>query len=248
MINGDLSEAKQGSALLEDVDEATFVRFIRWTYSKDYPSPDPTTVDLGDKEGAFVSETAGVIDVIDDIIEVRESDETWGPCGRPSKKDKKKKEKTPVPKSTLKDSFIESCSDVGRRGRWKAMTMPSCRDNKGPHEDYTEVFLGHARMYVFAEKYDIAYLQELSLQKLYHTLAIYTLYPERVGDITSLLKYVYANTAETKDGLEDIRTLLAHYIGTEMGTLIRDGENKDLMMENGEMLGDFLNMFTLTVS
>lgn len=84
-------------------------------------------------------------------------------------------------------------------------------------------------MYVFAEKYDIEQLQSSALQKLHHTLAIHTLYPEGVGDITSLLKYVYANTAETKEGSEDIRTMLAHYIGTEMPTLIKDGEIKDLM-------------------
>jgi hypothetical protein len=103
-------------------------------------------------------------------------------------------------------------------------------------------------MYVFAEKYDIQKLQTIALLKLQHTLGIYTLYPERVGDITSLLKYVYANTAETKDEAEDIRTMLAHYVGTEMPTLLKDGEIKDLMLDDGEMLGDFLKMFALKVS
>lgn len=117
-----------------------------------------------------------------------------------------------------------------------------------PQEDYTEVLLSHARLYVFAEKYDIQPLKKLSRQKLQHTLAIYTLYPERVGDITTLLKYVYANTSETIDGIEDIRTMLAHYVGTEMDTLIKYGEIKDLMLDNGEMLGDFLKMFALNIS
>ncbi|CAF9930212.1 MAG: hypothetical protein ALECFALPRED_004550 [Alectoria fallacina] len=84
-----------------------------------------------------------------------------------------------------------------------------------PQENYTEVFLSHARLYVFAEKYDIQPLKKLSRQKLQHTLAIYTLYPERVGDITTLLKW------------DCIRTMLAHYVGTEMDTLVKYGEIKD---------------------
>lgn len=63
--------------------------------------------------------------------------------------------------------------------------------------------------------------------------------------MTTLLKYVYANTAETIDGAEDIRTMLAHYVGSEMDTLIKYGEIKDLMLDNGEILGDFLKMFAL---
>lgn len=79
-----------------------------------------------------------------------------------------------------------------------------------PQEDYTDVFLSHACLCVFAEKYDIQPLKKLSCQKLQYTLADFTLYLERVGDIAILLKYVYANTSETKDGNEDIRTMLAH--------------------------------------
>lgn len=61
-------------------------------------------------------------------------------------------------------------------------------------EDYTEVFLCHARLYVFAEKYDIEPLRKLSKQKIHQTLIGFHLYTERVGDIVVLLRYVYANT------------------------------------------------------
>ena len=127
-------------------------------------------------------------------------------------------------------------------------SIPAPRGNKAPEEDYTEVFLGHARMYVFAEKYDIEPLKTLALLKLHRTLSIFTLFRERVGDIITLLKYVYANTAEAVDGNEDTRTMLAHYVGCEIETLIKDGEIKDLMLDNGDMLGDFLKMFALSVS
>ena len=250
MINGDLSEAKQGFALLEDVDEATFVRFIRWTYSKDYPAAEhaivedeehlnPTTEDslAGGANASTSSETKPEPDPADD---------DWGVWGSVRKKDKKKKkENTAPPPGTLKESFITKSDGV-----WvfDDTLVASGRSNKSPKEDYTDVFLGHARLYVFAEKYDIQPLKELALHRLQHTLAIYTLYPERVSDVIALLKYVYANTAEAAEGVEDIRTMLAHYVGTEMGVLVRDGEIRDLMLDDPEMLNDFLKMFALRVS
>ena len=231
MINGHLSEAKQGFALLEDVDEGTFVRFIRWTYTKDYLAPEYTWVETG--EGPEGSKTEAV------QKEATPSDDldSWTFA-----KDKKKKKKTSSKTHTsLKESFFceyDYSSPDSKVGP---------RSNLHPREDYTEVFLSHARLYVFAEKYDIQPLKKLCLQKLQHTLAIYTLYPERVDDIISLLKYVYANTAETVDRTRDIRAMLAHYVGTEMDTLIKYGGIRDLMLENGEILDDFLKMFALNI-
>lgn len=235
MINGHLSEARQGFALLDDVDEGTFVRFIRWTYTKDYPASEYTWADTGEeKDMPEESKTKAA------QKEALTSDElltSWDCFG----KKKKKKKRSSTLNASLK-AFIcqyDYCSSD---------SMPGPRSNTHPQEDYTEVLLSHARLYVFAEKYDIQPLKKLARQKLQHTLAIYTLYPERVRDITTLLKYVYANTAETIDGVEDIRTMLAHYVGTEMDTLIKYGEIKDLMLDNGEMLGDFLKMFALNIS
>lgn len=59
---------------------------------------------------------------------------------------------------------------------------------------------------------------------------------------------MYANTNQTIDGTEDIRTMLAHYVGTEMRMLNKYGEIRDLMLDNGDMLHDFLKMFALNIS
>lgn len=112
MINGDLSEAKQGFAVLEDVDRATFVRFIRWIYTRDYPAPEHIYFDTGDEEEVG------------------------------SKKAKKmiKEEKIEAPKNTLRESFITRDNPLS--STWKSglgNSTPSARGNKGPQEDYTEV-------------------------------------------------------------------------------------------------------------
>lgn len=170
MINGHLSEAKQGFALLDDVDEGTFVRFIRWTYTKDYPAPEYTWAETGEGKGspdglkteAAQREASTSFDFLDNI-------------GSGTKNKKKKKKSSTRLNISLRESF------VSQDYVWQTDIIPGDRSNKHPQEDYTEIFLSHARLYVFAEKYDIQPLKILSRQKLQHTLAIYTLYPERVG-------------------------------------------------------------------
>ena len=120
---------------------------------------------------------------------------------------------------------------------------PQPRQNSNEQEDYSEVFLGHARLYVFADKYDIQTLKEFAIEELHATLAVYTLYQERTGDIVTLLRYVYANTAESKSGVEDLRTLLTQYMEIEIDTLIKDEELERLTMEDGgPLLADLMKV------
>ena len=41
--------------------------------------------------------------------------------------------------------------------------------------------------------------------------------------------------------------MLVYYVGTEMDTLMKYGGIKDLLLENGEFLSDFLKMFVLNM-
>jgi hypothetical protein len=105
------------------------------------------------------------------------------------------------------------------------------------------VFLSHARLYVFAEKYDIQRLKTLALEELHRTLAVYNLHRRRTGDIIALLRYVYANTIVSARGGEDLRTLLKDYVGCEMNTLIKDEEFSELMLDDGgALLRDFMKL------
>lgn len=242
MINGDLSEAQQGFALLEDVDKASFVRFVRWLYSREYPALEHTTVAIS--PSSTLDQSAPKFD---------EPDVHW-PYASAEKIKKEKKAKDVerdsfkiAERDSLKDAFINRKHDSINACGIGSFSVPPPRSNKAADEDYTEVFLCHARLYVFAEKYDIQSLKALALKKLQQTLAIYTLYPERSGDIISLLQYVYANTLESVPYTEDIRTMLAHYIGCEMDTLVKCSEIKDVMANNKEMLSDFLDMFASRV-
>ncbi|KAL8981310.1 MAG: hypothetical protein Q9205_003863 [Flavoplaca limonia] len=138
--------------------------------------------------------------------------------GKKSKKGKSRQE--------LKADFIHREHTVRRE-------IPSTRANRGANKDYTEVFLSHARLYVFADKYDIQPLKTLALEELHDTLATYILYRGRTGDILALLRYVYANTGQSARGGEGLRMLLRDYLGYEMSDLMKDGQFKVLMLERG---------------
>lgn len=149
-------------------------------------------------------------------------------------------------KRELKESFLK----YDYRVRRDTITLPPTRGNLGPLEDYTDVFLSHARLYVFAEMYDIQILKQLALEELHSTLANYTLYDSRADDIIALLRYVYANTSseEGDSGGQELRKLLTDYMGCEMGILTKSGGFKDLMFEDGgDLLGDYMKMVALRI-
>ncbi|KAL8794443.1 MAG: hypothetical protein Q9195_003030 [Heterodermia aff. obscurata] len=128
--------------------------------------------------------------------------------------------------------------------RQTMMSMPLPRKQstfKPEQEDFSEVFLCHAYLHVFADKYDIQTLKVLALEELHATLAVFTLYQERTGDILNLLRYVYKEAPEQRNKMEDLRTLMTQYVESEFGTLVKDEALGTYLMEtNGEFLEDFL--------
>ena len=253
MINGHMSEAQNGFAVIQDVDEGTFVRFIEWAYNGYYeagelkidsPKAGSALVEeriAGDpfpKERAFAAEIA----IVDEPDE-----DAWGYHPSPEKREDPGIELTFIDdddasspsRQGLKELFINRTPTV----RQQVISICPPRPNQASNENYTEIFLSHARVYVFAEEYDIQLLKALALDELYGTLQNFHLYPERTGDIIALLRYVYANTGEPVVGVEDMRTIMTDYIGFEMDILMKDKEFGDLMIEDGgALLGDFLKM------
>ncbi len=59
----------------------------------------------------------------------------------------------------------------------------------------------------------------------------------------ALLRYIYVNTGEPVDGVEDLRTLVTTYMGYEMNALVKDRAFKELKIEDGgALLGDFMSV------
>lgn len=108
-----------------------------------------------------------------------------------------------------------------------------------------DLFLPHAKMFVFAEKYDIQPLKMLAIHNLHHALSHYQLLPQNVSDITNSIQYSYENTHASDDLL---RELLASYVELEMAVLIEAKPFEDLLEEGGDFVGDFLKRVKKRIS
>lgn len=115
------------------------------------------------------------------------------------------------------------------------------RKIREPCEDYTEVFLCHARLYVFAEKFDIGSLKTLSLHKLHRTLAEFTLYSDRTEDIANLLRYSYSNTPDRSESIDALRSLVIHYAVCVIEGLARSVEFQSFLEGGGSFARDLVD-------
>jgi hypothetical protein len=69
---------------------------------------------------------------------------------------------------------------------------------------------------------------------LQRTLAEFTLYDERIGDIINLLRYSYSNTTDRSESIDDLRLLVVHYSACVVEDLSRSNEFQLLLEEVGE--------------
>ena len=234
-----MKEKEQGYAVIKEVTPDTFNRFLEWVYHGFYSAPHPKVVDASSPpspDTSAVEETNEVrsgesVDVLaPEAIEVDigkpvdEPDFGWGGFGS-----KKRDQCSPSSRQSLRQAFISRSCEAFR----SAVPITPARKNENENEDYADVFLGHAQLYVFANNYLIHDLKTLALENLHETLKIFELYSYRTGDIISLIRYVYGNTQIPNDRkTEPMRALLAEYISFEIDTLMKDLAFRDLMIED----------------
>ncbi|KAG6123852.1 hypothetical protein E4U28_002028 [Claviceps purpurea] len=84
--------------------------------------------------------------------------------------------------------------------------------------DFTEVFIAHAKIFIFAVGYKVAELSNLSLRKLHQALCGFRLSKERVGDIMSLVRFCFDQNPDYDSRLKKLlandsrlKKLLASY-------------------------------------
>lgn len=285
LINGGMSEANQGCASLEDVEESTFVRFSQYGYTGDYIAADPeilldsstiacTSTDTPSKptrstdnarpaeaieEPTYTGFTYAPIEVeAVQSLEPNEPDfaDLWTASVR--KKKKAKQQPAELPRQGYPFGSFgyddnhpteESASSSRKEKLWKrferrtyTVSTPSFhpRKNRESCEDYTEVFLCHARLYVFADKWGIVPLKQLSLYKLHQTLSDFTLYKERIGDIVALMQYSYDNTPHLSSINDPLRSLVIHYATCVVEDLVQSSEFKALLEEARQLASDLI--------
>ncbi|KAL6252370.1 hypothetical protein RBB50_000088 [Rhinocladiella similis] len=150
------------------------------------------------------------------------------PESEDARHDARKKAK---PASELWNEFQEAAR-VKRIAPWKP------RVNVSPWEDYSGVFLCHAKVYVFSDRYTIVALRDLALQKLRLTLSRYTLFEARTDDIVQLVKYTYSNTMDMIIGMDRLRALVMDYMVCHVEKIAKDRNFLYLLEEPGALAKD----------
>ncbi|XP_014561166.1 hypothetical protein COCVIDRAFT_87156 [Bipolaris victoriae FI3] len=118
------------------------------------------------------------------------------------------------------------------------------KHNTAPNQDFTPVFLGHARLYTFACMRGVDPLRRLTLHKLHRTLLGFQLYSRRVWDIVELARYAYNQGEDRKvDGTKDeLRQLVLEYIVREVTVFGKHPAFLLLLEEGGEFVVDFWSL------
>lgn len=151
---------------------------------------------------------------------------------------KVKQEDTPEPirgEYSFKDMDYEA-HNPGRE------LFKSCKPRPNhPSQDFTPVFLAHAELYVFADKYRINVLKQLAVRKLHKTLAIYTIDSTDIRAIIELIRYTFSedNTFDQDNHVEDLRELLIAYTVSEIEIIGKCGQFLLLMEEGGAFVQKF---------
>lgn len=214
MLNGSHKEARTTIVDWPDVDDHTFVRFTQWAYTRSYAAEEPDIIldqssielssPINDKSGNTKSPEQAMYSL--QSWEQRETG--YGNCcGTSAYAEEFSVETCRKCGSTVDDCHQQCTSSLMRKrlliqkfldkDRINFSTTTSAfepRINKESCEDYTGVFLCHAKLYVLGDVYDMPQLRRLALHRLHATLKAFVLYPSRLKDIAVLARYIFENT------------------------------------------------------
>lgn len=101
------------------------------------------------------------------------------------------------------------------------------RKNTESCEDYTEVLLCHAKLYVLGDMYIIPALKQLALHRLHATLKTFRLYPRRVQDVVTLARYLFENTVPE----DKVRDMIVLYFACVVEDLVEHEGLQELIEE-----------------
>ncbi|UPK91388.1 hypothetical protein LCI18_002323 [Fusarium solani-melongenae] len=98
-----------------------------------------------------------------------------------------------------------------------------------------EVFLCHARVFVFADRYRMTKLRDVAIRKLWIAMVNMTFTGNAIPDLTQLVKYVYNHTTRENPAGKEIRALVRCYCIIRLERMWDHAEFRDFA-KNSELL------------
>ncbi|KAM0280234.1 hypothetical protein ACHAQH_004192 [Verticillium albo-atrum] len=214
LVTGDFIEARERRASWRDVDVDTFIRFSQFAYTGDYD---------GTLRRTFATPS----------FEIFPAAASYGTRPTYPPRIILYREETPHETQTKQMMLWERF-----RRLYPAPDLVVPKNGRG--DNYSEEFLCHARMYVFADCYGISALQSLALQKLHHVLKQFALFEERIGDVAKVVQYCYENTPSLSARKDALRRLIGLYAACAVRVLWTSQEFVDAVGQDTEFLGDLI--------
>lgn len=214
LINGDMTEAREGIVVWDDMEPDTFVRVLEFAYRGDY-----TTPKLEPRAEPY-----------------RHTYEQLSPSDQ-------EKLKSISPQDITRDiAFTPEEVDKLHHNaqRWVRapyVTPGPTYDPEEPDEidlDYAELLFCHVNLYVFGDKYFIEDLKALTTYKLHRTLLAWPKLYEILEDVADVTRFTYENTTKR----DKMRMLLSHFVSLHFGISSMHPAITHLMEEVGEVSFD----------
>ena len=139
----------------------------------------------------------------------------------------------------LQDSFLSLALDATNNSTNQAQEDRFSPEGNTQNQDFTPVFLGHARLYLLAHKYMIDSLRQLALSKMTQTLSEFTLYRQSLPAVIEFVRFVYAETDRFGFATAPLRTLVTSYVVSALGQLGDDKRFEALLEGGGDFVSDF---------
>lgn len=243
-------------AVDDDIDDDTVLRFIEFVYTGDYTSPQ--------KNGArpcartytarsLLTRNPSEISIHKEPEKANLDGDDWVFGGKKVRRRKKgwteesESESQPTHDTHKSPHFLPNDSKMTRLKMWTTFRdsaplrkmddwIPSSDNDQ--HEEYSHVFLCHAKLYKFSDRYDCPELRELSLQKLWLTLSRWTFHQERACDVVALVRYCYQHTVSSEKKRDALRVLVLNYATCYVRQLMKEPGFQKLVRQTGNNVDD----------
>lgn len=269
LVNGDMCEAQTRSAELQDVDPATFMRFLEYAYRHDYTDPawamntssnlngvngQDVLVVRPDDEELIVPDDDATQGAAQGALSTASFEGTWtnsrsAPSGFGAVPStfalppvNKKFIKYKDHQAGLRAAFAEREYPIpSYHGLTPSRGVGNLESTSMSLPNFAPIFLAHARLYTLADMRLVYPLRDLALHKLHKVLVDFKLHSGRLGDVIELARYAYEHGEDRSENgkVDALRDMVVNYITCEMKGLGKHAGFRDLMDGGGELAGDF---------
>lgn len=224
LINGPMKEAEEKCAAIADVEKEVFTRLCEYAYRGDYTVP-AWTGGGSEENGSANAESLARRDSVKKDLQ-------------PTREDKKR--------LTLQERFNNKPYISTTLYKHELNVGYEAMANTRQDHNFQPVFLGHAKLYLLADKYLIEGLKNLVLYKLRSTLQMFELYECRVVDIVELVRFSYTSeyTSDRSDDgeLDELRRLVVEYVVINRSKIDSSKVFEELLEEGGQFVVDYYRL------